>query len=87
MGICVLQDAPPGTSSLHREFPLRPDEDAMRRETLVSPQQLHSSRALSQEPSQGLYRSLFAGSSHHDSRRYLRFVEKELTSSQSSASG
>ena len=34
MGICVLQDAPPGTSSLHREVPLRPDEDAMRRETL-----------------------------------------------------
>ena len=53
----------------------------------VSPQQLHSSRASSQEPSQGLYRSLLAGSSHHDSRRYLRFVEKELTSSESSASG
>ena len=34
MGICVLQDAPAGTSSLHREVPLRPDEDAMRRETL-----------------------------------------------------
>ena len=53
----------------------------------VSPQQLHSSRASSQEPSQGLYRSLLAGSSLHDSRRYLRFVEKELTSSESSASG
>ena len=53
----------------------------------VSPQQLHSSRASSQEPSQELYRSLLAGSSHHDSRRYLRFVEKELTSSESSASG
>ena len=53
----------------------------------VSPQQLHSSRASSQEPSQGLYRSLLAGSSHHDSRRYLRFVEKDLTSSKSSASG
>ena len=34
MGICVLQDAPAGNSSLHREVPLRPDEDAMRRETL-----------------------------------------------------
>ena len=34
MGICVLRDAPPGTSSLHREVPLRPNEDAMRRETL-----------------------------------------------------
>ena len=34
MEICVLQDAPPGTSSLHREVPLRPDEDVMRRETL-----------------------------------------------------
>ena len=34
MGICVLQDAPPGTSSLHREVPLRPDEDAKRRESL-----------------------------------------------------
>ena len=53
----------------------------------VSPQQLHSSRASSQEPSQELYRSLLAGSSHHDSRRYLRFVETELTSSESSASG
>ena len=53
----------------------------------ISPQQLHSSRASSQEPSQGLYRSLLAGSSHHDSRRYLRFVEKEHTSSESSASG
>ena len=42
----------------------------------VSPQQLHSSRASSQEPSQELYRSLHTGSSHHDSRRYLRFVEK-----------
>ena len=34
IGIFVLQDAPPGTSSLHREVPLRPNEDAMRRETL-----------------------------------------------------
>ena len=34
MGICVLQDAPPGNSSLHREIPIRPDVDAMRRETL-----------------------------------------------------
>ena len=34
MGICVLQDAPAGNSSLHREVPLRPDVDAMRRETL-----------------------------------------------------
>ena len=42
----------------------------------VSPQQLHSSRASSQEPSQEPYRSLHAGSSHHDSRRYLRFVEE-----------
>ena len=42
----------------------------------VSHQQLHSSRASSQEPSQELYRSLHAGSSHHDSRRYLRFVEE-----------
>ena len=53
----------------------------------VSPQQLHSSWALSQDPYQRLYRSLLAGSSHHDSRRYLRFVEKELTSSESYASG
>ena len=53
----------------------------------VSPQQLHSSRASSQEPSQELYRSLHAGSSHHNSRRYLRFVEEECTSSESSASG
>ena len=53
----------------------------------VSPQQLHSSRASSQEPSQELYRSLHTGSSHHDSRRYLRFVEEERTSSESSASG
>ena len=53
----------------------------------VSPQQLHSSWALSQDPYQGLFRSLLAGSSHHDSRRYLRFVEKELTSSESYASG
>ena len=34
MGIGVLQDAPAGNSSLHREIPLRPDVDAMRRETL-----------------------------------------------------
>ena len=34
IGIFALQDAPPGTSSLHREVPLRPNEDAMRRETL-----------------------------------------------------
>ena len=34
MGICVLQDAPTGNSSLHREIPIRPDVDAMRRETL-----------------------------------------------------
>ena len=34
MGICVLQDAPAGNSSLHREVPLRPDVGAMRRETL-----------------------------------------------------
>ena len=34
IGIFVLQDAPPGTSSLHREVPLRPNEDAMRRERL-----------------------------------------------------
>ena len=86
MGICVLQDTPTGNSSLHREIPIRPDVDAMRRET-VSPQQLHSSWASSQDPYQGLFRSLLAGSSHHDSRHYLRFVEKELTSSESSASG
>ena len=53
----------------------------------VSPQQLHSSWASSQDPCQGFFRSLLAGSSHHDSRRYLRFVEKELTSSKSYASG
>ena len=34
IGIFVLQNAPPGTSSLHREVPFRPNEDAMRRETL-----------------------------------------------------
>ena len=34
MGICVLQDAPTGNSSLHREIPISPDVDAMRRETL-----------------------------------------------------
>ena len=34
IGIFALQDAPPGTSSLHRKVPLRPNEDAMRRETL-----------------------------------------------------
>ena len=34
MGICILQDAPTGNSSLHREIPVRPDVDAMRRETL-----------------------------------------------------
>ena len=34
MGICVLQDAPTGNSSLHREIPICPDVDAMRRETL-----------------------------------------------------
>ena len=28
MGICVLQDAPTGNSSLHREIPIRPDVDA-----------------------------------------------------------
>ena len=53
----------------------------------VSPQQLHSSWASSQDPYQGLFRSLLAGSSHNDSRHCLRFVEKELTSSESSASG
>ena len=34
MGICVLQEAPTGNSSLHREIPISPDVDAMRRETL-----------------------------------------------------
>ena len=34
MGICVLQDAPTGNSSLHREIPIHPDVDTMRRETL-----------------------------------------------------
>ena len=34
MGICVLQDAPTGNSSLHREIPISPDVGAMRRETL-----------------------------------------------------
>ena len=86
MGICVLQDTPTGNSSLHREIPFSPDIDAMRRET-VSPQQLHSPWVSSQDPYQGFFRSLLAGSSHHDSRRYLRFVEKELTSSKSYASG
>ena len=52
----------------------------------VSPQQLHSSWASSQDPYQGLFRSLLAGSFHHDSRHYLRFVEKNLLV-QSSASG
>ena len=86
MGICVLQDTPTGNSSLHREIPIRPGVDAMRRET-VSPQLLHSSWASSQDPYQGLFRGLLAGSFHHDSRHYLRFVEKELTGSESSASG
>ena len=67
MGICVLQDTPTGNSSLLREIPIRPDVDAMRRETLSSPQQLHSSWASSQDPYQGLFRSLLAGSFHHDS--------------------
>ena len=53
----------------------------------VSPQQLHSSWASSQDPYQGLFRSLLAESFHHDSHHYLRFVEKELNSSESSASG
>ena len=44
----------------------------------VSPQQLHSSWASSQDPYQGLFRSLLAGSFHHDLRHYLRFVEKNL---------
>ena len=86
MGICVLQDAHTGNSSLRREITIRPDVDPMGRET-VSPQQLHSSWASSQDPYQGLFRSLLARSSHHGSCHYLRFVEKELTSSESSASG
>ena len=86
MGICVLQDAPTGNSSLHR------DSHSSRRRCYevrdsVSPQQLHSSWASSQDPYQGLFRSLLPGPSHHDSRHYLRFVGKELTSSESSASG
>ena len=82
MGICVLQDANP---------PQRDSHSSRRRcyeaRDSVSPQQLHSSWASSQDPYQGLFRSLLAGSSHHDSRHYLRFVEKELTSSESYASG
>ena len=34
VGICVLQDAPAGNFSPHREIPIRPDVDSMRRETL-----------------------------------------------------
>ena len=34
IGFCILQDTPTGNSSLHREIPIRPDVDAMRRETL-----------------------------------------------------
>ena len=86
MGICVLQDAPAGNSSLHRDSPSSRRRCYEARDS-VYPQQLHSSRASSQEPYQGFYRSLLPGSSHHDSRRYLRFVEKELSSSKSSASG
>ena len=82
---------PPRRSSRDFLSPQRGSPSSKRRcyeaRDSVSPQQLHSSRASSQEPSQELYRSLLAGSSHHDSRRYLRFVEKELTSSESSASG
>ena len=78
---------PPRRSSRDFLSPQRGSPSSRRRcyeaRDSVSPQQLHSSRASSQE----LYRSLLAGSSHHDSRRYLRFVEKELTSSESSASG
>ena len=81
---------PPRRSSRDFLSPQRGSPSSRRRcyeaRDSVSPQQLHSSRASSQEPSQGLYRSLLAGSSHHDSR-YLCFVEKELTSSESSASG
>ena len=82
MGICVLQ----GTLS-----PQRDSRSSRRRcyeaRDSVSPQQLHSSWASSQDPYQGLFRSLLAGSFHHDSRHYLHFVEKELTSSESSALG
>ena len=87
MGICVLQDTPTG-----KYFSSQRDSHSSRRRCYeardsVSPQQLHSSWASSQDPYPGLFRSLLAGSFHHDSRHYLRFVEKELTSSESSASG
>ena len=34
MGICVLQDAPTGNSSFHREIPIIPHVDSVRREAL-----------------------------------------------------
>ena len=80
------------TGHSYRELlsPLRDSHSSRRRcyeaRDSVSPQ-LHSSLASSQDPYQGLFRRLLAGSFHHDSRHYLRFMEKELTSSESSASG
>ena len=87
MGIGVLQDAPTGNFSLHREIPISPRRRCYEARDSVSPQQLHSPWASSQDPYLGLFKSLLAGSSHHDSRRYLRFVETELTSSKFYASG
>ena len=87
MGICVLQDAPTENFSLYREIPISPDVDAMRRETL-SP--LNSSTHLGLRlkiPIKGSLEAYLQDPLNHDSRRYLRFVEKELTSSKSYASG
>ena len=65
LGILALQDAPPGTSSLYREVPLRPNEDAMRRETPSTAPLISSfvSRALSralQKPTCRILSSRFA---------------------------
>ena len=52
LGILVLQGhAPPGIPSLQREVTLLLKEDVMSRRDSVSPQQHHSSRASSLEPS------------------------------------
>ena len=87
LGILALQDAPPGTSSLYREVPLRPNEDAMRRETL-SP--LNSSTHLELRLKSPLKSSTEAYM--QDPLITIRVVifaswRKERTSSESSASG
>ena len=88
---CIGDLRPTGRSYRELFSPQRDSHSSRRRcyeaRDSVSPQQLHSSWASSQDPYQGLFRNLLAGSFHHDSRHCLRFVEKELTSSESSASG